>query len=110
MNEKLECGCRIENFAYKKMCAKHQRETDEIRARWAADKKTLDEWNIGPPANHSRRGTFEKLGGPITWDEKFNANARDTDIAIAPLANESADSYPTPKLVEGGDLTSLFGD
>ncbi len=41
-NWKLECGCKVDAVRYIKMCAKHQKEDDELRALWDDDyKRTL---------------------------------------------------------------------
>lgn len=93
---KLEgCNCWVDTFRYHKVCTKHQAEFDELHARAVADKKLQDEWNerlalTDPSPNHSRHGTFEYMGGPITW----------APYVAPPLAPESK--------VEGGDLTSLM--
>jgi hypothetical protein len=66
-----DCICTIENERFVKVCAKHKAEWDALTAQAMADARMLDEWEetmIKPYPNHSRRGTFERLGGPITWD------------------------------------------
>jgi len=91
-----DCACRIDrnaNGEVAHLCKKHLAEFEEMGVRAARDKKILDEWDVGPHVDYSRRGTFAYLGGPITWD---------------PQPTSTAASKPREQVEAVGDLTALM--
>jgi len=90
-----DCSCRIEHERYIKVCSKHQAEWDAQTAQAMADKRMLDEWEetMKPYPNHSRHGTFEWLGGPVTW---------------LPMVGPNTAQSPAVVQLVDGDLTALM--